>query len=205
MASDGSEDRPGRLDYDAAVDLRTAIAELGSVEGDLLRVDTFLNHRVDPTIMKQVGAELSHLLASHAPDLLLTAEASGIPPAMAAAAELCLPVVYAKKYVGPGDRYSFSRVVSSPTKGIEYRVEVARRVLQPGWRVAVIDDFLAGGRTAEALGEIAEEAGCQTIGLAFVIEKAFSGGRHRLEAHGWPVWSLVTIEALERGRAILAG
>jgi xanthine phosphoribosyltransferase len=115
-----------------------------------------------------------------------------------------IPIVYAKKYLGPGGRYTFSREVASPTKGTEYRVEVARHVLPPGLRVAIVDDFLAGGRTAEALGEIAEEAGCTVLGATFVIEKTFTEGRERLEAHGWTVWSLVQVESLEDGEVRLA-
>ena len=130
---------------------------------------------------------------------MLTAEASGIPPALACAGELSVPMVYAKKYLGTGDRYTFAREVTSPTKGTEYRVEVARRVLTPGTRVVVIDDFLSRGRTAEALGEITMEAGCELVGFGFVIEKAWMEGRGRLERHDWSVSSLVTVASLEGG------
>ena len=71
-------------------------------------------------------------------------------------------------------------------------------------RVAIVDDFLAGGRTAEALGEIAEEAGCTVLGTVFVIEKTYTEGRGRLEAHGWPVWALVQVESLANGEVRLA-
>jgi adenine/guanine phosphoribosyltransferase-like PRPP-binding protein len=108
-------------------------------------------------------------------------------------------MVYAKKFLGTGDRYSFHREVVSPTKGIEYSVEVARRVLEPGLRIAIVDDFLSGGRTAEALGEIAEEAGGDVVGFGFALEKAFLDGRQRLEAHGWAVASLVAVERIEAG------
>ena len=103
-------------------------------------------------------------------------------------------MIYAKKYLGPGDRDVFAREVVSPTRGTEYRVEIAKRVLGAGMRVLIIDDFLAGGRTAEALGEIAEEAACTVLGFGFAIEKDFTGGRKRLESHGWRVESLLTIE-----------
>ncbi|MDH3399106.1 MAG: xanthine phosphoribosyltransferase [Acidimicrobiia bacterium] len=186
------------------VDLRTAIDSMATVEGTILKVDRFLNHRVDPSLMAQVGRQIAALLGPHEPDLLLTAEASGIPPALAAGIEMGVPIVYAKKYLGPGNRYTFSREVVSATKGTEYRVEVARHVLQPGLRLSVVDDFLAGGRTAEALGEIAEEAGCTVLGATFVIEKTFADGRARLEAHGWPVWSLVQVESLANGEVRFA-
>jgi xanthine phosphoribosyltransferase len=187
-----------------AVNLRTAIELLATVDGPILKVDRFLNHRVEPALMANVGAELATLLRPLEPDLLLTAEASGIPPALAAGIEMNLPIVYAKKYLGPGERYTFSREVVSPTKGTEYRVEVARHVLDAGLRVVIIDDFLAGGRTAEALGEIAEEAGCTVLGTVFVIEKTYTEGRARLERHGWPVWALVRVESLANGEVRLA-
>ncbi len=186
------------------MDLLTAIDSMASVEGPILKVDRFLNHRVEPSLMADVGRQMAGRLGLLEPDLLLTAEASGIPPALAAGIEMGIPIVYAKKYLGPGGRYTFSREVVSPTKGTEYRVEVARHVLQPGLRVAIVDDFLAGGRTAEALGEIAEEAGCTLLGAMFVIEKTFTEGRGRLEAHGWPVWSLVKVESLADGEVRLA-
>jgi xanthine phosphoribosyltransferase len=186
------------------VDLRTAIESFATVDGPILKVDRFLNHRVEPALMAGVGRHLAALLGPLEVDLLLTAEASGIPPALAAGIEMDLPIVYAKKYLGPGGRYTFSREVASPTKGTEYRVEVARHVLEAGLRVAVVDDFLAGGRTAEALGEITEEAGCTVQMMAFVIEKTFTEGRSRLEAHGWPVRSLVQVESLANGEVRLA-
>lgn len=178
--------------------------ERARVEGDLLRVDEFLNHRVEPSLMREVGEGLAALLLPFQPTLVLTAEASGIAPALETAYVLGLPMVYAKKFVGLGDRYTFSREVVSPTKGTEYRVEVARRVLEPGQRVAVVDDFLSGGRTAEALGEIAEEAGCEVAGFGFVISKEFTPGRDRLEAHGWEVRALIQVKSLEGGRVVLA-
>jgi xanthine phosphoribosyltransferase len=185
--------------------LRTAIAERGRVEGPLLKVDEFLNHRVEPQLMAAIGETIAAAFAATSPDLILTAEASGIPPALATGAALQIPVVYAKKYPrGDEIRPSFVREVASPTKGVEYRVEVARRVLPAGARVLVVDDFLSGGRTAEALGEIVVEAGAEIIGLGFVIEKAFMGARTRLEANGWPVESVAIISSLDDGVAIFA-
>ena len=179
-------------------------AERGRVSGDLVLVDDFLNHRVDPIIIDEIGRQIADRFTDLAPDLIVTAEASGIPPAMATARYLPIPVVYAKKYVGVGDRYTFAREVVSPTKGTEYRVEVARRALEPGGRALIVDDFLSGGRTAEALGQIVEESGGEVSGYAFVIEKQFAGGRTLLESHGWDVWSLVEIAGIEDGRPIIA-
>ena len=185
--------------------LSKAVIADGRVEGQLLMVDGFLNHRVDPTLLQAIGQELAEAYAADAPDIVLTAEASGIPPAINAAAHLGVPLVYAKKYLGPGDRHVCSREVISPTRGAEYRVEISRRVLGAGLRVLIIDDFLAGGRTAEALGEITEEAACTVVGFGFAIEKQFTGGRDRLKAHRWPVHSLVEVTSLDGGEISLAG
>ncbi len=186
------------------VDLRSAVLSRARVEGKLVMVDEFLNHRVDTTLLRAVGTGLADLLRPADAGVVLTAEASGIAPAVACATELGLPMIYAKKFLGTGNRYSFSREVASPTRGLEYRVEVARRLLDPGTRVAIVDDFLSGGRTAEALGEIAEEAGCIVGGFGFVIEKVFEAGRARLVAHGWNVESLVKVESIADGRVLLA-
>ncbi len=169
-----------------------------------MRVDGFLNHRVDPDVIASVGRDIAKRIAPHGADVLLTAEASGIPVAVAAALEARLPVVYAKKYLGPGTRYSFAREVTSPTKGTEYRVEVFRHALVPGSRVVIVDDFLSGGRTAQALGEIAEEAGCEVISLVFAIEKTFMPGRSLLEAHGWDVEAIVQITSIADGTVHVA-
>lgn len=185
------------------VQLRSAIEQRGRVEGSLLKVDEFLNHRVDHRLLPEIGAEIAARFAGSEPDLVLTAEASGIPPAIVTCQALGVPMIYAKKYVGVGNRYTFAREITSPTKGTEYRVEVARRVLPPGLRVAIVDDFLSGGRTAEALGEIVEEAGGEVLGFVFVIEKTFMEGRARLEAHDWTVDALVKVRSLDDGRAVL--
>jgi len=187
-----------------AEQLRAAIVRWGRVEGTLLKVDDFLNHRVDPELITVVGGALADRFADADPDLVLTAEASGIAPALACALHLGLPMVFAKKYLGPGSRDVHFREVYSPTRGMEYRVEVFRRALSPGRRVLVIDDFLAGGRTAEALGEIAEEADCTVVGLGFAIEKTFQEGRQRLTAHGWRVDALARVASLDGGRITFA-
>ena len=187
------------------MDIAAIVGERGRVAGDLVLVDDFLNHRVDPVIIDEIGRQIAEHFADQKPDLIVTAEASGIPPAMATARYLPVPMVYAKKYHTIGERDTLVREVHSPTKGVEYRIEVARRALKPGGRALIIDDFLAGGRTAQSLGEIVEESGCEILGYAFVIEKQFAGGRDVLEAHGWDVWSLVEIAGIENGKPVIAG
>jgi xanthine phosphoribosyltransferase len=181
----------------AAAALADAIHQRGRAEGPLLKVDEFLNHGVDPELLDLVGAGIAALYDEE-PDLVLTAEASGIPPALGAARASGVGMVYAKKYPrGESMRPAFVREVTSPTKGDTYRIEVARRVLPPGTAVLIVDDFLSGGRTAEALAGIVEEAGATLIGLGFAIEKSFTEGRERLERLGLRVESLVRVVSLE--------
>lgn len=188
-----TRNRPKRMD------LERFLAERAGVSGDIVNVDTFINHRVDLEVMAEIAGRTAEIAAPLRPDVIVTAEASGIPPALMTAAELGLPVVYAKKYVLAGPRQAVSREVSSATKGFEYTIEIRRRVLEPGLRALVVDDFLAQGRTAAALGEIIEELGCVMLGAVFAVEKAWTGGRTRLEERGWPVWSVINITSVEGG------
>ena len=185
------------------MDLPKLVASRARVDGSLVMVDEFLNHRVEPEVMLEIGNRFADLFGGDAPDLLLTAEASGIPPALATSLRLDIPMVYAKKYLGMGGRVAFVREIRSPTKGTEYRVEVARRLLPAGARVVVIDDFLSGGRSAAALGEITLEADCELIGFGFVVEKSYEEGRRRLEQRGWRVESLVEVVEVSDGQAVV--
>ena len=181
------------------MNLERYLIERSSVNGDIVNVDTFINHRVDATVVAEIGRRIAEIAAPLRPDVIVTAEASGIPPALMAASELGVPMIYAKKYVLPGARQAVSREVASATKGFEYTIEIRRRVLDPGSRALVVDDFLAQGRTAVALGEIIEEIGCEMLGAVFAIEKAWVGGRTLLEERGWPVWSVINIASVEGG------
>ncbi len=185
--------------------LADRIIREATVEGDrILRIDHFLNHRIEPAFMAEMGRALAGHLAPFRPDLLLTAEASGIAPALATAFALGVPVVYAKKYSPVVEAPALSRIVPSPTKGGEARLVVAARYLPHGSRVALVVDFLANGRTAVALAEIIAEAGCSTVAAGFLVEKLFQQGRVPLEALGIPIVSLAVVERLESGRVIMA-
>ncbi len=180
--------------------LERAVRERGRIEGSLVKVDDFLNHQVDPVLLDLIGQDIADRWSGDRVDLIVTAEASGIPPALTAARSMGVSMIYAKKYPrSTSERPAFVREVASPTKGAEYRVEIARRMLPQGRRVLVVDDFLSGGRTAEALGEIIEEAGCTVVGFAFVIEKSFVDGKSRLLARGWRVDSLLRVTSVEGG------
>jgi xanthine phosphoribosyltransferase len=182
------------------------IVEEATVENDrILKIDHFLNHRIEPAFMSAMGNALAERIGPFAPDLLLTAEASGIAPALATAYALDVPLVYAKKYAPVVEPPALSRIVPSPTKGGEMRLVVSARYLQEGMRVALVDDFLANGKTAIALAEIVGDAGAQTVVAGFLVEKLFQAGRAGLEELGIPVIALAQVQRLEHGRVIMAG
>ena len=156
--------------------LQEHIRDRSIVDGEIVLVDRFLNHRVEPRVMAEIARAITEIATPLKPDVIVTAEASGIPPAMLVSLEMGIPMIYAKKYVTPGQRQSFSREVSSATKGFEYSIEIRQRVIDPGQRALVVDDFLAQGRTAVALGEIIEEADCEMLGATFAVEKGWTNG-----------------------------
>lgn len=176
-----------------------------TVENDrILKIDHFLNHRIEPAFMAAMGRALAERISPFNPDVLLTAEASGIAPALATALALEIPLVYAKKYSPVVEPPALSRVVPSPTKGGETRLVVAARYLKAGMRVALVDDFLANGRTAVALTEIVDDAGAQTVVAGFLVEKLFQQGRAGLLERGVPIVTLAQVARLEGGRVIMA-
>jgi xanthine phosphoribosyltransferase len=182
------------------------IVREATVENDrILKIDHFLNHRIEPAFMSAMGHAMAARVRAFRPDLLLTAEASGIAPALATAYALDIPMVYAKKYSPVVEPPALSRVVPSPTKGGETRLVVASRYLQPGMRVALIDDFLANGRTAVALAEIVADAGAHTVVAGFLVEKLFQQGRLGLEQLDIPVATLAQVQRLEGGRVVMGG
>lgn len=170
---------------------------------EILKIDHFLNHRVEPAFMQAMAREIATRLRAFKPDLVLTAEASGIAPGLMVALELGVPMVFGKKYHPDVETPMLSRLIPSPTKGGEVRMVVSRRYLQPNQRIAVVDDFLSNGRTALALIEIAREADCEPIAAAFLVEKCFKRGHELVQQTGVPVITLAQVEKLEDGKAFL--
>lgn len=180
------------------------VSEATVERNTILRIDHFLNHRIEPVFMAEMGNALAERMAPFRPDLVLTAEASGIAPALAVALALQLPMVYAKKYAPMVEAPALSRIVSSPTKGGEYRLVVSSRYLGAGQRVALVDDFLANGRTALALAEIVEEAGSEVVVAGFLVEKCFQHGRDGLQKRAIPIATLAQVDRLENNNVVMA-
>jgi xanthine phosphoribosyltransferase len=183
--------------------VRRIEAEATVIGDQILRIDHFLNHRIEPSFIGEMGRELARRLSAFQPSLILTAEASGIAPGLVVAQSLNLPLVYAKKYAPQVESPFISRVIPSPTKGGETKLVMSQRYVQAGTRVVLVDDFLSNGRTAVALVEMAREAGAQVLAAGFIVEKRFKRGHEAIEGLGVPVATLAQVERLEHGNAVL--
>jgi len=180
------------------------LAEGKNLGGRILNVNSFLNHQVDCLLMVRIGQELAARFANHNPDKVLTAEISGIAPALEVDVALRVPVIFARKIKSvtmPED--SYERTVPSRTKGDMVQLIVAPNFLDKGYRVLIIDDFLASGQTIEALASIVKESGAELVGIGTVIEKAFEEGRKRLAPLEVPIESIAIIESMEDDRIVL--
>ncbi len=179
--------------------LKERIEKSGKYLGrGILKVDSFINHQVDPSLMDACGQEFARLFADVNPTRVLTAEISGIAPALMAAKYLNVPVVYARKskpITMPDTVYL--TVAPSHTKGHMTDLIVSPEYLAHGERVLIIDDFLASGATILGLVRLTEAAGAAVVGIGTLIEKSFEGGRTSLEPLGIPIISLVTIEQMD--------
>ncbi|MFQ5611025.1 MAG: xanthine phosphoribosyltransferase [Anaerolineae bacterium] len=171
----------------------------------ILKVDSFINHQVDPVLMLAIGGALAAHFGALGITKVLTAEISGIAPALTTALALGVPVVYARK-TKPITMPSriFTRTAPSHTKGGEIRLMVSPEFLGSEDRVLIVDDFLASGNTIMALLHLAQDAGAEVIGVGAVIEKAFEAGRSKLEALGLRVRSLAVIEQMTDDEIIFA-
>ena len=171
----------------------------------ILKVDPFINHQVDPLLMESCGKALAEIFRSTNPSKVLTAEISGIAPALMTAKYLGIPVVYARKHkpiTMPNSVYL--TVAPSHTKGHMTELIVSPEYLADGERVLIIDDFLASGATIAGLVRLAETAGAILVGIGTLIEKAFEEGRELLSVLNIPINALVTITSMEDGKIIFA-
>jgi len=169
----------------------------------ILKVDSFINHQVDPRLMEQCGLEFAKRFAHVKPSRVLTAEISGIAPAMMTAHALKIPVVFARKskpITMPDQVYL--TVAPSHTKGVLVELIVSPEYLAHGERVLIIDDFLASGATINGLVRLTQAAGATLVGIGALIEKGFEGGREMLSSLNVPIESLVCITSMENGQIL---
>ena len=174
--------------------------------GGILKVDGFINHQVDPDLMAACGKELAKRFQAVAASKVLTAEISGIAPALTTAAELGLPVVYARKSkpITMPDQI-FLTLAPSHTKGRTVELIVSPEYLGLEERVLIIDDFLASGQTIMGLVRLASAAGASVVGIGTLIEKRFEGGRDLLDHLEVPIEALAVITDMSDGKIVFEG
>ena len=180
-------------------------AEGQNLGSGILKVDPFINHQVDPNLMDACGKELAERFKLVKPTKVLTAEISGIAPALMTAKYLDVPVVYARKHkpiTMPDTVYL--TVAPSHTKGRMVELIVSPEYLANGERVLIIDDFLASGATIAGLVRLAQTAGATLVGIGALIEKTFEGGRELLSYLNIPIEALVPISSLDDGQIVFA-
>ena len=168
-------------------------------EGGILKVDSFINHQMDPILMKSIGVEFVRRFANKDFNKVMTIEASGIAPAIMVGYLLELPVVFAKKKQPKTMENMISTTVRSFTKDREYNVCISKDFLSKEDRVLFIDDFLANGEAASGAIRLLSEAGASIAGVGILIEKSFQPGRDKLIAQGVDVYSLARVSRLAKG------
>jgi len=177
-------------------------AEGRNLGSGILKIDSLLNHQLYPHLMLAMGEEMARRFDGIKVDRILTAEISGIAPALMTGLVMKVPVVYARKLKpitmsGP----VFLETAPSHTKGGEVNLLVSAEFLLPNQDVLVIDDFLASGQTLRALARMVESAQSRVVGVGVVVEKTFEGGRNLMRSKGYnmPIEALCTIVSMDNG------
>ena len=165
--------------------------------GGILKVDSFINHQMDPDLMKAIGHELSERFKDCGVNKIVTIEASGIAPAIMMGAEMHLPVVFVKKKSPKTMQHALVSKVHSFTKDRDYTVCISSDFLGKGDRIVIVDDFLAYGNAARGLIDLARQAGAEIAGFGIIIEKVFQGGGNELRREGYRVESLARVLSLD--------
>ena len=171
-----------------------------AVNETVLKVDSFLNHQVDPVLMRNIGIEFANYYREKGITKVFTIESSGIAPAVMAAIELGVPMVILKKQQSKilnGEVYQ-TKVVSF-TKGTSYELTLAKKFIDKDDKILLIDDFLANGEAAAGAIRLIQGAGATVSGIGIVIEKSFQPGRQKLIDQGFDVYSLARVSRLAEG------
>ena len=181
--------------------LKQRILKDGNVLGEtILKVDSFLNHGVDPHLMYEIGTEFKNYFKNHGITKIFTIESSGIAPTVMTAMQMNVPMVTLKKQASKilnGDVYQTT--VHSFTKAMNYELTLSKEYMSENDNIWIIDDFLANGEAALGVIRLIEEAGAKVAGIGIVIEKSFQPGRQLLVDRGHDVYSLARISKLGEG------
>jgi xanthine phosphoribosyltransferase len=179
--------------------LKDKVIAEGIVLGDqVLKVDSFLNHQMDPNLMKEIGQEFVQRFEGEQITKILTIESSGIAPAIMTALELNVPMIFARKNKSLTLKNDiFVEKVYSFTKRETNEITVSKKFMNSNDNVLIIDDFLANGEAAFGLARIVQQSGANVVGIGIVIEKSFQPGAKLLQEAGYRLESLVKVASLE--------
>lgn len=167
------------------------------LEGGILKVDSFINHQMDPSLMYKLAEEFVRLFKEEEISKIVTVEASGIAPAIFTGYLMHKPVVFVKKKQPKTMDNMYTSVVHSFTKDRDYTVCISTDYLDKNDKVLFIDDFLANGNAAMGVMDLCQQAGAKIAGMGFIIEKSFQAGGDLLRKNSFPVHSLAIIESLD--------
>ena len=187
-------------------ELEKKVLNEGSVlDNGVLKVDHFINHQVDPTLMEEIAKDFASVFQNKGITKVLTIESSGIAPALMPAKELNVPLIILKKQPSKVLYQDlFQTVVSSFTKETSYELTMAKNLLTEEDHVLIIDDFLAYGEAAAGAVRLIHMSHATVAGAGILIEKTFQGGRDKLKELGVMVYSQVRIEKMEKGNIVFA-
>ena len=171
-----------------------------ALNADVLLVDCFLNHQVDPELMAEVGKEFARLTKDFGITRVVTIESSGIAPAQMTALEMKVPMVIMKKSNSRILENALQTEVFSFTKNKHYQLTVKPEFIHKGDKVLLVDDFMANGEAALGAIRLIEQAGAEVTAVGIVIEKSFQPGRRLLEEKGYRVFSLARVAAMAEGK-----
>ena len=182
--------------------LKQKIIEEGKVlSNSVLKVDSFINHQMDPVLMKKIGEEFASRFSGMGITKVLTLESSGIGPALLTALEMGVPMIFARKRKSLTlTEGLITSTVRSFTKQETNEVTISRDFITEGDNVLIIDDFLAVGQAALGLIDIVKQAGANPVGVGIVIEKSFQNGHKLIKETGLKLESLAKIASLEDGK-----
>ena len=184
--------------------LKKRIMEVGRCfPGGILKVDSFINHQMDPDLMVKIGEEFARLYKDAGVNKIVTIEASGIAPAIMTGAFMHLPVVFIKKKTPKTMENMLATTVHSFTKDRDYTVCISADYLTPDDNILIIDDFMAFGNASMGMIDLAAKGGATIKGFGFIIEKCFQGGGDMLRRMGYRVESLAQVESLDNCKIVL--
>lgn len=179
------------------------LSEGKALSNTILKVDSFLNHQVDVSLMKEIGEEFGRHFKDKNISKVVTIESSGISPATMVALYLNVPLVFFKKQKpNTLNNDILQTTVKSFTKGVSYELTVSKKFISKDENILIIDDFLANGEAASGAIRLIEKLGANIAGIGIVIEKSFQPGRKKIEDNGYEVYSLAKIKELSEGKIV---